>query len=171
MDRPLQQSLESPCLRFTHVAGTNATTQTLTGIKTEDTIVGAILFETTAAVGAIDSIGSDITITDDDEITFGSDYSNDTVLVVWHDGSDVATSSYSDLALRVDLIDGHGTEMAVTGMVATDVILHSTEFTTKADITTMADSTSKVTAGAGKVSYGSTTVDNLMFTFWLDSSA
>ena len=164
----VNQAQETPCLRFDLIDGVNATTQTLTGITTSDTILSALLWSTKAAVAAVDDITSTMTITDADEVTVSADYSSDLMMVIWHDADGVG---YSSTALRIDLVDGHATEKALTGMVASDVILFAGHFTLKADITTLVDGTTNCTAAAGKVEYGATTADDQMWIFWLDSSA
>ncbi len=164
------QHLSSLRLRFSLIDGTNATTQTLTGITTADTIIGALVFEDKANITAVDTCS--VTITGDDEVTFGADYSTpDHVLVVWHDASGVlSTQHYSGMALQSQIILGHGTATTVTGMTATDVILWCGEFTATANINTLADKTSLCTAGAGQVDFSSTTVNNTLWLWWIDTS-
>ena len=81
------RSKDKMALNFTLVDGTNATTAVLTGIATEDTILSVLHFTTKAAIATLADITSDVTISAADQITFGSDYTSDQVLVIWNDNS------------------------------------------------------------------------------------
>ena len=165
------QHISSPRLGFILVDGSNATTATATGIAVGDTIISATLFETKAAIAAVSDITTDVTITATDEVTFGSDYSSDQVLVVFHNASGAGTTQhYSDMALQCQIITGHASATAVTGMTAGDVILFAGEFTAAADINTLADKTSLCTAGAAQVEFSSTTASNTLWLWWIDTS-
>ncbi|MDD1749231.1 MAG: hypothetical protein LUO89_05080 [Methanothrix sp.] len=158
------------CLRFSLIAGSD-TTATITGITTSDVIVGVFHWSTAADITAFGTL-SDVTITAANTVTFATGTAADSVLIIWQDMDSGATpQAYSSMCLHIDLVDGHATEMAVTGMVATDVILFAGHLSTKANITTIADYTTGVTAAAGKVTYAATTADDQIWLWWLDTSA
>ena len=165
----LYQAQSNPCIRFSLLAG-SATTATITGITTSDIIIGVLHFSTAADITALGTL-TDITITAADTITCGTDCSSDTIIVIWLDVDSGATPvAYSSMALNVSLVDGHATTMAVTGMLATDVVLFAGHITTKADITTIVDYTTGCTPGAGTLAYTATTVDDQIWLWWLRST-
>ncbi len=81
------RSLPNFNLRISLVDGVNATTATLTGIATEDTILSVLHLSTKSSIATCADITSDVTISDADEITVGSDYSSDQMIVFWVDVS------------------------------------------------------------------------------------
>ena len=83
----LARSLPNFNLRITLVDGVNATTAVLTGIATEDTILSVLHLSTKAAIATCADITDDVTISAADQITVGSDYSSDQMVVSWVDVS------------------------------------------------------------------------------------
>ena len=165
-DATFSQPQSNPCVRFSLLAG-SATTATITGITTSDIIIGVLHFSTAADITALGTL-TDITITAANTITCGTDCSSDTLIVIWEDVDSGATPvAYSSMALNVSLLDGHGTTMACTNMVATDVVLFAAHITTKTNITTIVDYTASVTPGAGTLAYASDTSNDQIWVWWL----
>jgi len=175
-DPDMRQAITTLCLRFTLIDGVNATTQTLTGITELDVLLGALHFSTKASITAMAELtlpptaSPDLSITDDDEVTFSFDATNDQVLVIWNDSDATALNSYGTLALQIDLVDGHATEKALTGILAEDVVLWTGHFSLKTDIATL-DAAITATAAAAKVTYSADCANDLMMVVWLDRSA
>ena len=172
-----RQAIDPINLRFNLVDGADGTvsaTTTLTGIATNDTLLGAIELGTKADTDTVTDVLSYLSITAANTLTITAlDCSNDQILVFWADADAVSPVSYSSVALKMEVIAGHATEMAVTGMVANDVILAG--FVCPVTTVAVADCTAYLTAAAGKITYGTLTALNAgtskVIVFWLDTSA
>lgn len=165
-----RQPQSDPCLRFNLVTG-SATTRALTGITTSDVIAACLHFTTAADITALD-LYTDVTISAADEITFGTDCTNDHCLIIWQDmTSGASPQSYSSVALNITMATGGNGSSAVAGMVATDVVLFVGHLTTTTNITTIADITSTCTAAAVTVTHSADHSSDSLWVWWLDTSA
>lgn len=150
--------------------GTVSTTTTLTGLATDDQLVGAVLLETKADAAAVSDCLSYLSITAADTITItGLDCSNDQIMVFWMDSDAVDPQSYSNVALRFDVVAGHSSTQTLTGATASDVLVSAMKW--PATTVAVADVTSICTLGTNKVDFSSSTASSSVMLLWYDVSA
>lgn len=149
----------------------HASAQTLTGIATEDKILGALHVSTKADNNTVADFGSKVTISAANTLAYSEDTANDLIILFWVDVSGGSGTTSEKFTLKVNFLDGHATTKALTGVATEDTIVSAWLGSTKANQATIEDFTSSVTiSSAGNVAYGADCTNDQVIVFWLDRS-
>ena len=174
MSSGMTTAVSATALRVDLVDGANATTATLTGATTDDTLLLVLHMTVKGTIETLADITSDVTITADDTITYGSDYSSDQCLIIWHDASVAQGETLREKSapcLKIGLADGAAaTTSTLTGINTEDDIISVIHITTKADIASMADVTSHITiSDADEITSDADYSNDQLLVFWMDN--
>lgn len=158
-------------LRCSFVDGSNATTATMTGCATADTIISALHVTTKADNNSLADITANVSITAANTVTFAADYSNDLAIIWWMDADGGTGYVHDKFNIKMNFIDGHATAQTLTGIATEDKLIAVWNGATKANQATITDitSTTKISA-ANTVAFGSSTANNQIVVWWVDVS-
>lgn len=84
----MTKAVDAICIKVNVLAGASASTNiAVTGIATEDTIIGCFEFATAAAIATLTDRTATTSITSAGNIQCTDDTSSDALLLIWHDAS------------------------------------------------------------------------------------
>lgn len=157
-------------LRFSILTGTTAATNiTVAGATTGDEILFVGHFETLASIATVIDDTANCSFPTDGNFQSATNTSNDMLFVIWNDLTSSSTgATRSATCLQVSILAGSTAvnDIAVTGILTSDEILHCGHGETAALLETLEDITSEVSVtSAGNIQLSST--DTSSDTLWL----
>jgi len=165
----MYKAVDALKLTFTLTDGAaDATDIDVSGIATEDTLIGVQEFEAEAGSYAPTDRTSEASITSAGHIQLSTtSTADDKLLVIWHDASLPALPAGK---LKATLCTGHATSMTCAGIAVEDSIIFALEWAQTTSAVSDITSTCSITE-AGKVAVSSTTLNDKVLVIWIDRSA
>lgn len=176
---PLVASVQATSLgnyQFSILTGTTASADiAVANSQTDDRIIHVSHYTTLVAIESVVDDTAQGSFTSDGQFQSSTNTSSNQLLVVWQSNSGAAILSKSINNIGIAILAGTTatTNIAVSGIVTSDSILHCAHYSTAAVIATMADITSEVdisSDGNIQLSTSNTTSDALWLA-WSDNSA
>lgn len=176
---PLVGSVQATSLgnyQFSIIDGTGASSNiAVANSQTDDRIIHVSHYTTKSAIESVVDDTSNCSFTSDGQFQSSTNTTADQLLVIWQSNSGAVKLSKSINNIGFAILSGSTAvnNIAVSGIVTTDSILHCGHYATATVIATMADITSEVDITSdGNIQLTTTnTSSNTLWLVWSDNSA